>query len=276
MSSVEFKSTTTKTGLGAVFRTAELIFHTAAHDIRSGHHNAVFAILVNILRSLIMVGIFYLMFSLLGIRGMAVRGDFLLYIMSGIFLYMTHIQAVSAVNAGNPMNPMLLHSPLNTTIVILGKLLSVLYMQFISAGTILLVYHLLINPIEMMNPFGVVGMLLLAFFTGVGAGLVFLALTPYSPKFVPLLMQLYIRANMIASGKMFVANALPAKMIMMFSWNPLFHCIDQARGFMFINYFPRVTSWEYALIVGIVLLIIGMLAEFHTRQHASASWGAKN
>jgi ABC-type polysaccharide/polyol phosphate export permease len=38
------------------------------------------------------------------------------------------------------------------------------------------------------------------------------------------------RANMIASGKMFVANALPGFMLAMFGWNPLFHCIDQARG----------------------------------------------
>ncbi len=35
---------------------------------------------------------------------------------------------------------------------------------------------------------------------------------------------------MIASGKMFVANMLPTSMLLMLDWNPLFHCIDQARG----------------------------------------------
>ena len=63
---------------------------------------------------------------------------------------------------------------------------------------------------------------------------------------------------MIASGKMFVANSLPSFMLAMFDWNPLFHSIDQARGFAFINYNPRYSSWEYPLWVGLVLLMIGL------------------
>jgi ABC-type polysaccharide/polyol phosphate export permease len=50
---------------------------------------------------------------------------------------------------------------------------------------------------------------------------------------------------MIASGKMFVANTLPPAMLAMFDWNPLFHIIDQCRGFVFNNYFPRNSNWEY-------------------------------
>jgi ABC-type polysaccharide/polyol phosphate export permease len=41
----------------------------------------------------------------------------------------------------------------------------------------------------------------------------------------------YQRANMIASGKMFIVNTRPPFMLTMFDWNPLFHCIDKARGF---------------------------------------------
>jgi ABC-type polysaccharide/polyol phosphate export permease len=80
---------------------------------------------------------------------------------------------------------------------------------------------------------------------------------------------------MIASGKMFVANTLPAYMLAMFDWNPLFHCIDQMRGFVFVNYLPRNSSIEYPLYVTIVLMMIGMLGEFYTRQQASLSWDAR-
>ena len=55
------------------------------------------------------------------------------------------------------------------------------------------------------------------------------------------------RLNMVASGKMFVANSLPGSVLVMFTWNPLFHVIDQARGFAFINYQPRNSDLFYPL-----------------------------
>jgi ABC-type polysaccharide/polyol phosphate export permease len=80
---------------------------------------------------------------------------------------------------------------------------------------------------------------------------------------------------MIASGKMFVANTLPGYMLAMFDWNPLFHCIDQSRGFAFINYFPRNSSVIYPLYFGLGFLMIGLMLEFFTRKNLSASWGAR-
>ncbi|MGB0798261.1 MAG: ABC transporter permease, partial [Planktomarina sp.] len=77
------------------------------------------------------------------------------------------------------------------------------------------------------------------------------------------------------SGKMFVANTLPSFMLNMFDWNPLFHCIDQARGFIFINYNPHHSSITYPLIVGSILIVIGLMGEFYTRKHASESWSAR-
>jgi len=80
---------------------------------------------------------------------------------------------------------------------------------------------------------------------------------------------------MIASGKMFVANTLPGYMRDMFDWNPLFHIIDQSRGFVFLNYEPRYSSVMYAIYMGIIFLVIGLLGEFYTRRAASLSWGAR-
>jgi ABC-type polysaccharide/polyol phosphate export permease len=73
---------------------------------------------------------------------------------------------------------------------------------------------------------------------------------------------------------MFVANTLPGYMLAMFDWNPLFHAIDQARGFIFINYNPHFSSPTYPLWVSLGLIMVGLLIESFTRRHASISWGA--
>jgi len=105
--------------------------------------------------------------------------------------------------------------------------------------------------------------------------MVFLAIKPWAPDFVQLTSQLYMRANMIASGKMFVANNLPGFMLPYFDWNPLFHTIDQARGFAFINYNPFFSSITYPLVISIACLMVGLMGEFYTRKKASLSWGAR-
>ena len=117
-------------------------------------------------------------------------------------------------------------------------------------------------------------MLPLAWLVGVAIGVVFLALKPWFPGFVQIASSIYSRANMIASGKMFVANTLPSYLLAMFDWNPLFHAIDQARGFAFINYNPHYSSISYPLKVAVVLIMIGLMLEFYTRKHASVSWEA--
>jgi len=101
--------------------------------------------------------------------------------------------------------------------------------------------------------------------------LVLLAAKPWFPTAVGLIAIIYARANMIASGKMFVANTMPHHFLVFFNWNPLFHTIDQARGAAFINYTPHVTSMMYPVYFSVALLVIGMMAEFFARQNASAS-----
>ncbi|AVO37902.1 ABC transporter permease [Pukyongiella litopenaei] len=262
--------------LSGALQIGELIFHSVVRDVRKKHHNAFVALGMNLLQTLIMVAVFYLMFSVLGLRGSAIRGDFLLYVMSGIFLFMTHIKAVRAVSgAEGSSSPMMQHAPMNTAISICASALSSLYIQTLSMFLVLFGYHVAIAPVTIDDPIGAFAMFLLAWYTGVAVGLILYALKPWFPNAVGVLTTLYTRANMIASGKMFVANSLPSFMLAMFDWNPLFHCIDQARGYVFINYFPRYSSWEYAMWVGIALTMIGLMGEFYTRRHASISWKAR-
>ncbi len=259
------------------FESLQLIYHVSVRNLRKSHGNAVLGLVMSIVQALLMVLVMYFMMSIFGMRRIAVRGDFMLYVMSGVFLFMTHIKAIAAVSgADGPTSTMMMHAPMNPIISIMGAALSSLYQQTLSAAVILFVYHAVFNPITIDEPVGVMGMYLMAWFAGVGIGMVFLSAKPWQPEAVGIIVTLYTRANVIASGKMVLANNLPVERRSWFDWNPLFHTIDQARGYMFLNYTPRYTSIEYAFYYALVCIMIGLMAEFFTRQHASSSWNKRN
>lgn len=271
-----FRTEVRKTPARSAIAMLELIFHATVRSIRRSHGNAVIGLLMNIMQTVIMVAVFYVMFDLLGLRGNAIRGDFLLYVMSGIFMFMTHTKAMGAVvGADGPTSPMMKHSPMNPIIAISAAALGALYMQVLSAGVVLYIYHAAFTPITIHEPVGVMAMLLLAWGSGVAIGMVFKAALPWQPEFFGIFSTLYQRANMIASGKMFVANMMPTYILAYFDWNPLFHVIDQARGFIFLNYNPHYSNTTYPFIVMGICIVIGLMGEFYTRKHASSSWGAK-
>ncbi len=257
----------------AAFTTLALIYHQAVHNVRKTHRSAVMAIVMAIVQALIMVMGFYAMFWIIGVRRSPLRGDFMIYLMSGIFLFMAHVQTTGAVaGAGSATQAIMKHGPMNTAVTICGEALGVLYLKLVSILTILGFYHLAITPVEIENWRGALAMLILAWFTGGCIGLIFLSIRTWWPEAGKIVTQIFQRVNMIASGKMFVANAMPGFLIGMFDWNPLFHTIDQARGHMFLNYHPRFTSVEYPIKVALVCIMVGLMAEFYTRRHASASW----
>lgn len=270
-----FRPEVRKTPARSALAMLEVIFHAAVRNVRKSHGNAVWGLLMNIFQTVLMVAIFYVMFEILGLRGSALRGDFLLYIMSGVFMFMTHIKAMGAVvNAEGPTSPMMKHAPMNTIISICAAALSTLYIQVLSVVVVLYLYHVLVVPITIDQPVGAMAMLLLSWVSGVAIGMVFLSAKPWNPEIVGIIAMIYMRANMITSGKMFVANTMPTHVLNMFDWNPLFHTIDQARGFIFLNYNPHYSSIDYPVKVTLACLMIGLMGEFYTRKHASASWSA--
>jgi len=259
----------------SAFNMLELIYHSIVREIRKDHRNAVVGLLMNMMQTIVFVTAFYFMFTILGLKGTAIRGDFMLYIMSGIFLFLTHTKAMGAVlKAEGPASAMMKHAPMNTIISIASASIASLYIQLLSMSVVLYLYHVIFSPITIHDPAGAIGMVLLAWFSGVAVGIIFSSLKPWFPGFISILSSIYARANMIASGKMFVANTMPGFMLAMFDWNPLFHAIDQSRGFVFINYNPHYSTISYPMKVSIVLIMVGLMLEFYTRKNASASWEA--
>lgn len=262
--------------IGLAFETMELVYHVAVRNLRKSHNNAVLGLVMSIVQSLLMLLIMYFMMQLFGMRRIAVRGDFMLYVMSGVFMFMTHVKAIGAVSqADGPTSQMMMHAPMNPIISIMGAALGSLYQQTLSAAVILFVYHAAWNPITIDEPVGMMGMFLLSWFAGVGIGMLFLSMKPWQPEVMGIVVTLYTRANVIASGKMVLANNLAPDRRNWFDWNPLFHTIDQARGFIFLNYTPRYTDYHYAIWYAMICIMLGLMTEFFTRQHASASWNKR-
>ncbi len=257
------------------FATLEVMFHTTVYNIRKTHSNALMGLLLNVFQAVIMLVSFFLMFELIGLRTSAIHGDFLMFLMTGIFMFMIHAKVIAAIaKAEGPTSSMMQHTPLTTFVTIGAAALSSLYLQVLSIIVVLLLYHVLWTPVVIDDPVGALAMLMLSWLSGVGVGIVFFGLRPWAPDAVGIVATIYARLNMVFSGKMFLANTLPGYMLAMFDWNPLFHTIDQTRGYVFINYYPYFSSPTYALWVSLALIMAGLLIESQTRRYVSLSWFA--
>jgi ABC-type polysaccharide/polyol phosphate export permease len=265
------------TRLRTGFELLELIYHVTVRNLRKSHGNAVYGMVMNVIQSALVLVIFVVMFQLLGLKRIAIRGDFILYVMSGVFMFLTHTKALGAVSGADaPASAMMMHAPMNPVVAVSGAALASLYQQTFSAAVIMLFYHTLIAPLTFHDPVGMVAMFVLSWFSGAAIGLIFYAAKPWQPEVVGILSTIYARANMIASGKMVVANMATPQLRAWFEWNPLFHTIDQGRGYTFLNYHPRYTSIDYPLYCALACIMLGLMGQFFTSRYASLSWGKRH
>lgn len=274
---MEIKTRVNRTLFGASMSFMELLFHSIVRDARKSSGNATLGLGISILQSLVMLAIFFALFTVLGMRSTAIRGDFVIFLLTGIFLFLTHNKAVSsAMGAISPVGGLTLHTPISSLLNVMASVLSGLYLQVLGFAIILLVVHILRGGLEFYNPAGLIFPFFMAWASGIAIGLMFGVLRPFAPKFIPMVAMTYRRANMITSGKMLPANYMSATMITWFDWNPLFHTIDQARGHAFVNYFPRHTNMEYPVYLSLSLVMVAMMIEFWLRKNMSQSWGKRS
>ncbi len=250
----------------------EVTFHTMVRSLRNESGGAALGILLIILRSVAMIVVFLLVMNLMGAGGARIRGDAVLYIYSGVALFLLHNGAVSrTVSAGSPLLPIMRHTPMTTMLNVFAANCALLYTHVVSTGVILAYVHLWRGTLEIAAPKGMILPFLLAWASGIAIGLMLLTIKPFLPQVAEMVSLVYRRVNLISSGKFFVANTVPATLLAMFTWNPLFHCIDQLRGAIFVNYFPRNTSLDYPVQFVAIALVLGLMAEFWLRRNVSLS-----
>lgn len=152
---------------------------------------------------------------------------------------------------------------------------SALYMQILAVIVISFVANVIIDPFMVYNLKLVSLCFMLAWFSSVAIGIVFLSIRPFFPTTVTIVEQVYKRANMIISGKMFLSNTLPGYMLPFFTWNPLFQPIDQARSAAFVNNTPHHTSLGYPVYLSLTLICVGLMLEHYSRITVSESWSKR-
>ncbi len=222
--------------------------------IYGGHRHALFSVLYNVAQTILLVGAFYLFSTVFHMNSNMIRGDLLIFLITGVFVFGLHVKSVGAILDVKPGRSFV------------AGALGCLYTQSYSLAIVVGLYTLLLQPVSLHHLSGVVAGVLLSWLSGVGIGLVFRAIKVRSRRLAGLLAQIYSRFNMFASGQMFVANMLPAYVLSFFKWNPLFHIVDQTRGAAFLNYTPWYSNWTFPCIATFLVLLLGLLIDEKTRR----------
>lgn len=249
----------------------ELIFHSIVREVRTQSGTATLGIFKEVAQIVIFMGMFYVFFTFLG-RTTAIRGDFMMFLLTGIVLMLTHMKAISSVrSASNATSAIMQHAPMTVILSILSHAFAGLYLQFVAVVIVVLALWIFGMDLTVENPSGLALPVFFSWASGIAVGMIFLMVSPLAPSFFRTFSQLYMRAQMFTSGKFMPAAYMPSALIGFFDWNPLFHCIDQARLATFVNYNKEVSSMSYPMWFTAVALLLGLMGELWARQNLSKS-----
>ncbi|MBL1435780.1 MAG: ABC transporter permease [Rhodobacteraceae bacterium] len=249
----------------------DLIFHSIVREVRTQSGNATFGILKEVGNIAVFMALFYMISVFMG-RGAAIRGSLIMFLLTGIILFLTHIKAVASVrNASTATSAIMMHMPMTVILSILAKAFAGLYLQFVAVLIVVTVFWIFGADLSVHNPAGLVLPLFFSWASGIAIGMLFMIFAPIVPFFVKTLSPIYQRAQMFTSGKFLPAAYMPGAMVGYFTWNPLFHTIDQARVAAFVNYNSDVTNISYPIWFTVIALTIGLMGEFWARKNLSKS-----
>lgn len=212
----------------------------------SGSVTMGFAIaLVNYMFQFVMV--MSMMVFMRGSLGIGIRGEFGLYIMTGVGLYMLHNKFLSEISSSRTdknLMPLLAISP---GIMIMGKILHTLYMQVMIMLLFCAGVWVYYGGFQIEYPYRAMWIFFLCSAWSIAMSLCMYSIVPVWEGGLSKVVMIYRRLGVITSGKMVPGNMLSGAFHGMFAWNPLYHCIDQMRGAVFVNYTPFNSTLRYPL-----------------------------
>lgn len=249
----------------------ELIFHSVVREVRTESGNASLGVFKEVANMALFIGLFYMIYHFMG-RSIAIRGDFMMFLLTGVALMVVHMKAIGSVrSASNATSAIMQHAPFTVILSIVSKAFAGFYLQGVAILVVVLVLWVFGMDLTVENPKGLVLPVFFAWASGIAVGLVFMMIAPLAPGAIRTFQKVYMRAQMITSGKFIPAGYLPSVMIGYFDWNPLFHCIDQARLATFVNYNKEVSSMGYPIWFTLIFLTLGLMGEFWSRKNLSKS-----
>ncbi len=240
------------------------IYFYAVAGIRkeSGSTSIGFVILIieTFVTFLMMLAIMMLMRSMMGSAG-SIRGPFGFYVFIGVSLFMMHVKMLGSVFSKPPKDSMSAVLAISQSVKILGDILNTVYMMTIVN---ILFYAILVAYYQSTVIDNWTGFLICYFGNILWVcciGIWSLALRGLWRWGATKLLMLYRRAAIITSGKMIPGNYIwiSGRFGGLFLINPLFHYIDQARGFAFQHYNPYVSSLSFPIQATAIGLCVGVI-----------------
>lgn len=260
------------TVLGGALRLMEVLKATIVHSIRHETSRSSLGFVAALIRPLVLLACFLVIFEISGFRGITIRGSTVTFLLTGIFCFLVHIGTLQKVAQAIRRSRTTLHrTPTALFVQVMAQALAALYLHLFAALVIMLVAELAGFHLGIRHPQGLILPYLLSWASGMGMGMILMAIGYSAPLSADLIGTIYIRLQFFTSGKFWAANVIPAGLADYAQWNPLFHIIDQMRGAAFVNYFPKYTSLEYPLVFTGLVLLLGFMLESRLRRGFSLS-----
>ncbi|RMF38311.1 MAG: hypothetical protein D6754_07780 [Alphaproteobacteria bacterium] len=257
---------------GGAVRLIEVLKATIVHTVRHDTSSSALGFISALFKPLALLASFYIILSFTPARMLAIRGNTVTFLLTGIFCFLIHTGTITKVaNAVRKSRSMLHHAPATIFLYVLSQAFGALYLHLFAALTIIAVAELSGYPLDILSPRGLVLPYLLSWASGLGVGMILMAIGHRAPTAADVISTVYIRVQFFTSGKFWAANVMPAYLSDYAIWNPLLHVIDQMRGAAFRNYFPKFTTITYPIAFTAIVLVVGFMTEFWLRRSFSLS-----
>jgi ABC-type polysaccharide/polyol phosphate export permease len=211
--------------------------------------------------------LFYFIMTFMGLTSLAVRGNLMIFIIIGIgFFFAAKMTMTGALSAMTASWEMAAHPHLSPVLFVYAKSLAVFYNYFVAIVILFLGNGLINGSFELQTPILFFPLFTLGWLCGMGAGMV-LGFMVFYFSWAAMFKRIFMKMMFLTSGKFMNANVIPNEALPFFSWNPLFHLIDQMRGAAFVNYTPLKTNMVYPIIVTFFLLVAGHILHDYMLRH---------
>ncbi|MEL6426360.1 MAG: hypothetical protein AAFQ33_13005, partial [Pseudomonadota bacterium] len=153
----------------------DVLYISIVREFRSATGGAMLAFLMAIAQPMLLFAVFWIAYTILGRTGL-IRGDFLLFMMTGIFLFIVHIKAVQVMKkSGGGLSGMIFYAKTSAMLGILASAIHALYLNILAITVIMGTAYLLRGYLEVYDPAGLIGPFFFAWTSGLAVGVLFQA-----------------------------------------------------------------------------------------------------
>ena len=242
--------------LGEFQKNKSLIWTLAVTDLKLRYRNSVLGFFWTVLEPLLMLSVFYLVFSYLLKTDIE---NYPLFLLLGIILWNsfsrgTTMSSNCILSRGNivlSVNFSKIVLPISSSITSF----LMLSFEFLIFAVFLLVFQFVPSLTTMLLPIVIIPLFLIT----VGIGMI-LSVLNVMYRDVGYIWTVILQAGFFLTPVIYMLDILPQELQMVLFFNPLSHILTWARDFVLYGNIPQGESVAYTYIISVIILIIGIFA----------------